>query len=300
MSVKPPSPVATRDESWTPPERRGFAQGITHAFSRVGNALTPPLMASLITVVAWRGSFVALGVGSLVWVGVWYWYFRDVPASHPGTTPADLAKLPNNGQGVGTRRVEVPWGRLIRRMAPVTLVYFCYGWTLWMYLNWLPQYFMNVYNLQLSRSALFAAAVFLAGVAGDYLGGVVSDRILHTTGSLRKARRDFVIVAFSCSFLFMLPVFMTRDLTIIVLSLAAAFFCAELVSDRCGRSRWTSRRSIRERRAGWMNTGSAIAAILSPIAFGYIVEWTGNRQLPFIGSLGLLLAGAAMAFSMHP
>jgi MFS family permease len=49
-----------------------------------------------------------------------------------------------------------------------------------------------------------------------------------------------------------------------------------------------------------MNTGSAIAAILSPIAFGYIVEWTSNWQLPFIGSLGLLLAGAAMAFTMHP
>jgi MFS family permease len=52
--------------------------------------------------------------------------------------------------------------------------------------------------------------------------------------------------------------------------------------------------------SGLMNTGSAIAAILSPTAFGYIVEWTGNWQLPFIGSLGLLLAGAAMAFTMHP
>jgi len=208
--------------------------------------------------------------------------------------------LPNNGQGVGTRRVEVPWARLIRRMAPVTLVYFCYGWTLWMYLNWLPQYFMNVYNLQLSRSALFSAAVFLAGVAGDYLGGVVSDRILHTTGSLRKARRDFVILAFSCSFLFMLPVFVTRDLTIIVLSLAAAFFCAELVIGPM----WSIPMDIAPKysgtASGLMNTGSAIAAILSPTAFGYIVEWTGNWQLPFIGSLGLLLAGAAMAFTMHP
>jgi len=30
------------------------------------------------------------------------------------------------------------------------------------------------------------------------------------------------------------------------------------------------------------------------------VEWTDNYQLPFIGSLGLLLAGAALAFTMHP
>ena len=155
-------------------------------------------MASLITVVAWRGSFVVLGIGSLAWVAVWFWYFRDVPAHHPDSTPADLVKLPNNGQGIAGRRADVPWERLIKRMAPVTLVYFCYGWTLWMYLNWLPQYFMNEYNLQLSRSALFSAAVFLAGVAGDYLGGV--DQRSHPAqrrADLRKARRDFVIVGVS-------------------------------------------------------------------------------------------------------
>jgi MFS family permease len=36
-------PVATRAMSnWTAPEKRGFAQGITHAFARLGNALTAP------------------------------------------------------------------------------------------------------------------------------------------------------------------------------------------------------------------------------------------------------------------
>jgi MFS family permease len=294
-------PVATRAmQSWTPAERRGFAQGLTHAFSRVGNAITPPLVASLITVVRWRGSFVALGAGSLLWVFVWFWYFRDVPAEHPGNRATDLARLPNAGRGIAGRRVDIPWRRLIRRMAPVTVVYFCYGWTLWMYLNWLPQYFVHEYNLQLTRSALFAAAVFLAGVAGDYLGGEISDRLLHSTGSLRKARRDFVIVAFACSFLFMLPVFFTHNLTLIVLSLAAAFFCAELVIGPM----WSIPMDIAPKysgtASGLMNTGSAIAAVLSPITFGYIVEWTGNWQLPFIGSLGLLLTGAALASTMHP
>jgi sugar phosphate permease len=294
-------PVATRAmQSWTPADRRGFAQGITHAFSRVGNAITPPLVASLISVIAWRGSFVVLGLGSFAWVFVWFWYFRDVPAEHGGITPADMAKLPNQGQGITRQRVQIPWKRLIRRMAPVTLVYFCYGWTLWLYLNWLPLYFVHEYNLQITRSALFAATVFFAGVGGDYLGGVITDRILHTTGDLRKARRDFVIVAFVCSFIFMLPVFATHNLTIIVCSLAAAFFCAELVIGPM----WAIPMDIAPKysgtASGLMNTGSAIAAVLSPLAFGYIVEWTDNYQLPFIGSLGLLLAGAALAFTMHP
>src|SRR5262252_9215766 len=74
-------PVATRAmQSWTPSAKRGFAQGITHAFARFGNAITPPIVAWLIAAITWRGSFVTLGCCSLVWVVVWLWYFRDSPA----------------------------------------------------------------------------------------------------------------------------------------------------------------------------------------------------------------------------
>ena len=41
--------------------------------------------------------------------------------------------------------------------------------------------------------------------------------------------------------------------------------------------------------SGFMNTGSALAAVLSPLAFGYIIDSTGNWNLPFVGSMGLLL-----------
>src|SRR4029077_19467253 len=84
-------PVATRAmQSWTPPARRGFAQGITHAFARFGNAITPPIVAWLILRVTWRGSFVILGCCSLVWVIVWVLYYRDLPVDHPAITREEL------------------------------------------------------------------------------------------------------------------------------------------------------------------------------------------------------------------
>ena len=90
-------PVATRAmQTWSPAGRRGFAQGITHAFARLGNAITPPIVAWLVGIIAWRGSFVALGVVSLVWVLVWVWYFRDNPADHAGIRVGDVA-LSMNG-----------------------------------------------------------------------------------------------------------------------------------------------------------------------------------------------------------
>jgi MFS family permease len=294
-------PVATRAmQGWTPVGRRGFAQGLTHAFSRLGNAITPPIVAWLIALVAWRGSFVALGVCSLAWVVCWFWYFRDVPSEHAGITRAELDTLPNHGQAITIARPKVPWAALTARMTPVTIVYFCYGWTLWLYLTWMPSYFLNEYKFDLKKSALLTSAVYLPGVIGDYLGGEISDRILHRTGDLLRARRNVIMAGFLASFVCMVPVFLTHQLVPIIISLGAALFFAEIVigpmwsipMDIAGKFSGTA--------AGMMNTGSALAAILSPIAFGYIIDATGNWQLPFAGSLGFLLLGAFLAPTMHP
>ena len=294
-------PVATRAmQSWVPSSRRGFAQGITHACARFGNAVTPPVVAWLIALVTWRGSFVVLGVASLLWVSAWIWYFRDDPADHKDITPEELETLPNRGVRVMTDRPAVPWGPLALRMLPVTAVYFCYGWTLWLYLNWLPSFFLNEYKFDIKQSALYSSAVFLAGVVGDWLGGEVSDRILHRTRDLRLARRNLVIAGFLGAFVCLLPMFFTRDLTLITLSLGAGFFCAEIVIGPM----WAIPMDIAPKysgtASGLMNTGSAAAAIASPLVFGYIADLTGDWHLPFVGSLGLLLVGALLAPTMHP
>ena len=52
--------------------------------------------------------------------------------------------------------------------------------------------------------------------------------------------------------------------------------------------------------SGIMNTGSALAAILSPVIFGFIIDRTHNWSLPFLGSMGLFLAGSVVAFWMKP
>jgi MFS family permease len=49
-----------------------------------------------------------------------------------------------------------------------------------------------------------------------------------------------------------------------------------------------------------MNTGSAFAAIVSPLVAGFVIDATGNWYLPFLMSLGLLLLGGFSAFLIHP
>jgi MFS family permease len=294
-------PVATRAMSdWTAAARRGFAQGITHSAARLGNAITPPLVVALIGWVTWRGSFLVMGVLSLAWTLVWGWYFRDSPAEHPAITREELERLPAFRSRVQRQREPVPWGPLIRRMLPVTLVYFCYGWTLWLYLSWIPQYFTHSFNLNLRNSSLFAAGVFFGGVVGDTLGGVVTDRVYERTRSRDKARRNLVVFGFLASLAFMLPILFVHDVTIAAICLSAAFFFAEFTIGPM----WAIPMDIAPKHAGTasglMNTGSALAAIVSPVIAGYVIDKTGIWELPFVGSIALLLLGAMLAFRMKP
>src|SRR5262249_40977156 len=80
-------PIATRAMcEWLPARKRAFAQGLTHSSSRLGTAIAPLLVAWLIAWITWRGSFVVLGVVSIIWAVIWYFYFRDDPATHPAIT----------------------------------------------------------------------------------------------------------------------------------------------------------------------------------------------------------------------
>jgi MFS family permease len=295
-------PTATRAmQSWVAKDQRGFAQGITHSFARFGNAITPPLVVLMMAYVGWRGAFVVLGIVSFAWVLVWVFYYRDDPREHKSITGEDLERLAiRDRTAKPAAKPPVPWRRLVPRMAPVTLTYFCYGWSLWLYLNWLPSFFKDGYGLDIKNSALFASGVFFAGVVGDTLGGVMSDRILKKTGDLQKARRNVICLGMLGAAACLAGVFFTKDLTLVALLLSGGFFFLELVIGPI----WSVPMDIAPQYAGTasglMNFGSAFAAIVSPLTFGLIVDLTGNWILPFAGSVGLLLLGAGLAFTMHP
>ncbi len=291
-------PTATRAmSSWTPVGSWGFAQGITHSFSRIGNALTPALVAALLAFVTWRISFVILGSTTLIWLLVWAWYFRNDPREHSAVTEAEVAKLPERRE---TRRQMIPWLRLARCILPVTIVDFCYGWTLWLFLSWIPSFFLENYHLNLQTSAMFSAGVLFAGVIGDTMGGVVSDRLLHKTGSLVVARRSVIVAGFLGAFVFLLPVILVHNLTVAAAGLTMAFFFAELIVAPI----WSVPMDIAPRYAGtasgMMNFGFGVAGLISPSSFGYLVDRTGSWVIPLIGSVVLLLLGAALAMRLRP
>ncbi len=291
-------PTATRAmQHWVEMRKRGFAQGITHAFSRLGNALTPVMTVALMAVVTWRGSFVVIGVVGFAWVLVWWWYFRDDPREHESITQEELAILPPAPKGP---RPVIPWGPLIARMWPVTLTYFCYGWCLWLYLSYLPVFFKDTFSLSNGQAALFSTIVYFIGAIGNTAGGIISDAILRRTRNVRFSRIAVTATGFTGALLWLLPIIYVHDMTIVAVCLAGGFFFAESVIGPM----WAIPMDIAPKysgtASGLMNSGSALAAILSPLVAGLATDFSGNSQLPFVLAIGVLMAGALGSFLMHP
>ncbi len=52
--------------------------------------------------------------------------------------------------------------------------------------------------------------------------------------------------------------------------------------------------------AGWMNTWANVGGIVSPLAFGWLVQASGSWTLPFLVASVLMLVGAALVWLIDP
>src|SRR5689334_14870090 len=222
-------PIATRSLSrWMRPTERGFAQGITHAGSRLGGAITPPLVAlGIVPFFGWRAAFYAFGVLGIVWATVWYFYYRDTPEEHSGVNTAERELIAG-----GIKRKapgKVPWRQILSHgnLWVLAVMYFFYNYNLNVYQDWFPIYLQQSRGMTMAQMGVYASLPLLAGVVGDLAGGWVSDIVLRRTGNVNLARRWVAIAGFLLSAVATVPAVLAHDPRVSVACYCVAFFGLE-------------------------------------------------------------------------
>ena len=290
-------PIATRSLSrWMLPGERAFAQGLTHGGSRLGAALTPAVVVLLIISYGWRTPFFVFGVLGLVWAVVWHWYYRDVPREHAGVNAAERSLIENS---MAARRSgipgPVPWRRILHspQVWTLSLMYFCYGYCIDVYLDWFPKYLNDHRGFDLKHMGLYASLPLLAGTAGDLLGGWTSDRWAKRSGNLKTARRGVAIAGFllaSCSIL--LATFTASPLASVWYSCVAVFGLEVTVGVS-----WAIPIDIGGDFAGSiaavMNMCGNLGSAISPTLLAYLMSLYG-WNVPFMTSSVLCIVAALL------
>lgn len=329
-------PSATRAFSrWLPKTERGFAQGITHSGARLAGAVTPPLVAVMMVTWGWRSAFIAFGLMGFVWGAVWHWYYRDRPEHHRGVNAAELERIRAGRGDVGAAantaapatasdtassdtassdtasrasaaapvpdEARVPWRVLFtsRNMWLICLMYFCYVYSFWIYLSWLPTYLVESRGFSLLAGGIFAGLPLFAGAITNTLGGWLSDRLSASRG-LRFGRRVVAITGFTVGVIAIVPGVLVDDPYWAVAFLTLAAGGLELTT---GVS-WAAAIDVGHEYAGtvsaMMNMFGNLGGAISPFLFGVLVQWTGAWEIPFLIASALCAVSALLWLRIDP
>jgi MFS transporter, ACS family, glucarate transporter len=296
-------PIATRSLSrWMLPTERGFAQGTTHAGSRLGGAITPALVVLIVVHYGWRAAFICCGALGLIWAAVWFWYYRDTPDEHPSVNAEERELIRSSLElARGAKSLQsVSWKCILSspQMWILSAMYFCYAYNLSVYLVWFPKYLNEHRGFNLKQMGFYASLPLLAGVVGDVFGGWFSDFLAKWTGDLKLARRTVGAGGFLLSALCIVPACLTTNpFTSVWLSCLAMFGLESTVGVS-----WAITLDIGADSAGavsslmntWGNTGGAIASALS----AYLVVLRGWNA-PFLVMAALSVVAMSLCWRIN-
>jgi len=273
--------------NWLPSGERGRANGILFSGSRLGGAVSFPLLAWMLTRWRWRTSFWILGGLGVVWALFWLLWFRDYPE---GTSTEDRAPsqssagLPN-----------------ILRSMPMSLAmaqYFASNFTFFIGLSWMLPYLKRQFHLADGEAVAFAMAPLLAGTLSQWMSGWLVDAI-YRSRYRAWSRRIPPILGFSISTAGLLA--LTQAGT--PMAAAACFTLAVFGSDMTVSPSWVFCADIAGKNAGSvsgaMNMVGNLGSFVSANAFPVLAAATGSAAAYFFCAAAFNVMGILCWFAMR-
>jgi ACS family glucarate transporter-like MFS transporter len=297
--------------NWFPATQRGFAQGAVWMSARFGAGMTPLLWLTLTEFcgLPWWQVFLLLGGLAGVWCVGFAWYFRNRPSEHAWTNDAER-ELTSHGKGSGDPHAHagVPWGRLVTspNLWAICGMYFCmnYGWYFFMY--FLPGFMKEQFGPTSPGPAakvvlaLFSGGPLLLGMAGCYLGGLLTDAYVRRTGDRRRGRRIYGMLGFGLASAFYLTaVFASSNLYVFAACIAMAGFANDLSLASC----WATCQDVGRRFAaivsGAMNMIGNLGAALTNLVTGMILaQFRDEADRPTMLGYSICLGMFAAAYGI--
>ncbi len=302
-------PVGTRAmQRWFPTSERGRMQGISNGATRLSVAVTPLVAVSIMSAFGWRPVFYIFGSLGAIWAIVFFRTYRNRPEEHKRVNRAELAVIHGNRADRahiprdGRMRPRTPWKIILGspNMWFMMVAYGCFFFGTYFFLTWYPTYLEVERHFSLKSLGFVASIPLLVAVAGNLVGGSLSDWVYRTTGRLKLSRRIVAAPAMMISGIFLIPTGLSRNPWTAVLCLALSFFFLDMVFAPS----WAVVMDVGGEFSGTvgsiMNSAGALGASASPILFGFFVQ-RGSWVVPFLVTAGLLSCGAlTWAFLIDP
>lgn len=287
-----------------------------HTGNLVGLFLSPLLLATL----GWRGLFFVFGALGLPLVAAWL-AIVPKPPQFPGVQKAEAAPVdpirktpvspvpeevlekaaaaqPPSGQTPPDPSLAGKVGTLKLLSSKATwaiiIVNFVNHWGYFIYLNWMPSYFVKVLGVDLRASSFLSFLPWTVMALGSTSAGLLADKLIKSGWSVTRVRKTLQTVAFLGPALALIILSRSKDPRLAVACMTCALGITSL-----GQAGFVANMSdIAPRYAGRLfglaNTFGSFAGILGVSAVGFVVEKTGSYNPVFKLTAVMYIAATVM------
>lgn len=284
--------MARVQSQWLPVRTRAWAGGLLWLLARWGGAFSPLIFGAMLRlfdepdfrdfleivhlprdIAAWRMAFWAAGLIGVVWCVLFFWWFRDDPATKPSVNAAEL-RLIKEGQAPAPQSHHMP-GRAWRALFLSSnlwafgflYIFGSFGWSF--FVSWMPRYLKEMHQVELAKSELMSGLPLFCGGISCLVGGMLSDILVRRTGRKWLGRAIFPMTGYTTAALAMYSVRFAQTA-----EQAAALMCVASSAFDFGQgANWASIVDVGGRFAG------------TATGFVNMVGNAGNYLQPYFGAL---------------
>ena len=294
---------------WAPQGERGVAAAFLNSGAHAGLCVGSMLVGALILQFGWRESFYITGALGVVMAIAWFaFYRRPEQASWLSQSERNLI-LNERGETTPSATTEMTQSSALKgllrspSMWALALTQGCAGYTLYLFMTWLPSYLAATRGMDVLKTGLFSAIPYgVAAVLGLGLGWF-SDSLLKRSGSLNAERRKLIAALLLLSSVILATPFV-ESIWLIVALISVSLACVAtamamniaLTADLLMDGRYSGVAT------SLLIMGGNLFGTAAPIVTGYVVAATGGFSGAFLIAGVLLLGGAVVILSgaRHP
>ncbi len=283
---------------WFPKDERSLATAMFDAAAKFSSAIGIPLLGLLLFHFGWRWNFAATGLISLVYLALFYRFYRN-PSEDKLLTSAERDFIVRGGAQPEDRARAAKGAPLIyllrrRKVWGLALGFASYNYTFYLLLTWLPSYLSTALGVDLLHSALYTSVPWLFATFTDLVvGGWLVDALIQRGWNPIRVRQVVLIggTAFGLGILGAArahtPVTALLWISVSIGGLSAASPVG-----------WSIPSLIAPRESvgtlgGILNFCNQLAGIAAPIVTGYVVQATHSFSWAFVAATVFLFVGIA-------
>jgi ACS family glucarate transporter-like MFS transporter len=288
-------------ESWFTPDKWPLVQGLLSLGLGLGAAVTPPVVAWLMSSFGWQRALAWTTLPALGLIALWAWYGRNTPEQHPAVSAAELAELgPRTDTSVD---YSISWRRLWtllrnRDLLALTVSYLCMNYVYYLLGNWCFLYLVQERHFTVLEGGWLASTPPLASALGAGLGGKLGS-VFGTKYGIRWGLHIVPLISLPAAGILLFVAVDAANAYLAVAALALCFACVELNEGPYWAAVMHVARGDTMSATGLLNTGGNIGGLIATPIVAYLSghhSWTAA----FVLGSGFAFASAAAWLLVDP